>query len=726
MTDSQHATRRLFLIGSAAASAGLVIGIALPGGPCHAQSNPVEKPEINAWVLIRPDETVVVRVARSEVGQGTVTALAQLVAEELGCDWSRVVTELALPGRSLGRNRVWRDFSTTNSRGVRASQDYMRQAGAAARQLLLEAAAGQWNVTVAELETDQGEVFHRPTGRSTSYGRLAPVAARLVAPDAAVMKLKSLAEWTIAGKPLRRADRTDRLNGRAIYGIDVKLPGMLCAAIRDAPVFGAKLSAFEASAVKDGPGVRRVLAVGDSAVAVVADTWWQAQKALRALPVAWTETTDAAADSDTIAEYLKAGLDIKSAFIGHSHGDALKAMAGAAKRIEAVYGLPFAHQAPLEPMNCTALWTSERVEVWVPTQNAEASLSAAAEAAGLRVDQAEVHRTEVGGSFGRRGRQDYVTQAVRIAREMPGTPVKLIWSREEDFSNGYYRPIGQCKLVGGLDEKGELTGLIVRISGQSVLASLNSRAEQTGKDNRVFQGLYAEAGEAQFGYSIPNLYIDHAMRSTHVPVGSWRGVYTNHNALYLECFIDELARAAGKDPLDFRRHMMKSHLKHLAVLGAVAERTSWGETLPEGMHRGIAQMMAFGSYTAAVAEVSVSQDGRPRVHRVVLAIDCGTVVNPDLIAAQVEGATAMSLSSLLGEEITIRDGRAVEQNFDTYRILRLAEMPRVETVLVPSGDFWGGVGDATIGVVAPAVLNAIYAATGQRVRSLPLKTLPPR
>ena len=720
-------TRRLVIIGAAATGGGLAVGFDLgqTRSQAHAKraaAQPAD-PEITPWIIIRPDEQVIIRIARAELGQGTATGLAQLVAEELDCDWPRVVIEFPTPGQSQARDRVFRDFATSASRGVRASQEYMRQAGAAARAMLLEAASDFFKVPVGELKVDKGIVTHTPSNRSATFGRLAPLAAKLKAPDPRYVRLTEQKDWTIAGKPLKRLDTAEKLNGRAVYGIDLKLPGMLNAAIRDAPVFGAKLKSFDAAAISKRLGVRHVLKVGETAVAVVADTWWRAKTALDLLPVEWETTADAQVTSASIAEFLKEGLEVPAAFIGTTHGDALKAIAGSAKRVEAAYQLPFLHHATLEPMNATARWSPDRVEVWAPTQNAEAALQAAADAAGLPVTRAEVHRTLIGGAFGRRGRQDYVRQAVLIARQVPDTAIKLVWSREEDTTHGYYRPVSQAKLTGGIDAKGELTGLILRISGQSIVGSQTPAAKQPGKDSRMFQGLFAEAGEAQIGYSIPNLYIDHAMRNTHVPVGSWRGVHSNQNAIYLECFIDEAAKAAGRDPYEFRRGMMRSHGRHLAVLTAAAETAGWGRPLAEGIHRGMAQAMAYGSYAAAVAEVSVSPAGAAKVHRVVMALDSGHVVNPAQVSAQLEGQVAFALGAVFHQEITIRNGRVVETNFDRYPALRMAEMPAVETVLVPSGEFWGGVGEAAIAVVAPAVLNAIYAATGKRVRTLPLKNV---
>lgn len=724
MTRRSGPSRRLFLSAAAATGGGLALSLRIPHGHTQAAGKraartPNDTP-LNVWVIVRDDETVVVRVVRSELGQGTLTALAQLVAEELDCAWSKVTVEQPLPGVNHAKDRVWRDFASTNSRGLRASHEYMRLAGAAARYMLKEAAAEQWRVPLAEVTTDNGIVSHAPTGRTASYGRLAAAAARLDPPDPRLLKLEYEVKWQIAGKPLKRLDTREKLTGRAVYGIDVKLPGMLNAAIRQAPVFGSIVQSMDADVVAGMPGVRHVLRVGDQAVAVVADTWWQAEKAVERLPVVWTETPEDKVSSASIAEFLKEGLDAKDAFIGHTHGDALKAIAGAPTRMEAVYTLPFVHHATLEPMSCTALWTQGRIEVWVSTQNAEAALRVAADTAGVPLTSAEVHRCHAGGSFGRRIRHDFVKQAVLIARQVPDRPVKLVWSRAEDTQHGSYRPISQFKVSGGVDDKGDLVGLIVRISGQSISASQTPRSVPSGRDVRIFQGLYAEAGEAQIGYSIPHLYIDHAMRNTHLPVGSWRGVHCNQNAFMLECFVDEMARAADRDPLEFRRAQMKSHPRHAAVLTAAAEKVGWSSAAPPGRYRGIAQCMGFGTYTAAVAEISIDQEGVIRVHRIVLAVDCGHIANPDLVTAQVEGSVAFALSSVFHQEITIQDGRVVESDFDTHGVIDMAEMPFVETVLVPSGDGWGGVGSAVVAVVAPAVVNAVFAASGKRIRSLPI------
>ena len=723
-SQSGKLSRRTFIVASAAASGGLAVGLRVPFGIGPAVGASDAATEVNVWVAIKPDDTCVIRIARSEMGQGTLTGLAQLVAEELECDWSKVTTEQVTPGANLARKRAWGEMGTGGSRGIRTSQDYVRRGGAAARMLLLQAAADEWKVPLTELTVSQGVITHAASGRSTTYGKVATAAAKLAAPDPKSIKLKDPKDWKIAGKPLKRLDTADKLDGSKVYAIDVKLPGMLCAAIKDCPVFGGKLKSYDDTKVAGMPGVRRVVKVKETAVAVVADTWWRAKTALAALPITWDEGTAAAQSDATVAEHLKEGLAAAATNGDRQNGNAPQAIAAAAKKVEAVYGTPFLSHACMEVMNATVRLAGDKVEVWVPTQNAEASLAALAEASGIPLANCEVHRHDLGGGFGRRGgTQDYVHQAVAIAKEFPGIPIKLIWSREEDQAHDFYRPISQCRLSAGLDADGNLTGLHVRVCGQSINATLSPASIVAGRDMRQLQGYYEKGADAELGYSAPNLLIEYVMRNTHVPVGPWRGVNTNQNAVYMECFMDEVARAAGKDPLEFRRALMSKHPKHLAVLNAAAEKAGWGKPLPSGIHRGIAQFMGYGSYSAAVAEVSVSERGELKVHRMVLALDCGHTVNPGQIAAQIEGSVALGLTATLYGECKVKDGRMVDLNFDTYRIMRLAEMPKVETVLVPTYDFWGGVGEPTISVVAPAVLNAIHAATGKPVRSLPLKNV---
>lgn len=725
MSSAVTISRRDFIgttVATSAAAGSLVFGF--PTTAAAQGAGPALPPEVNAWVVVQPDERVIIRIARSEMGQGTLTGLAQLVAEELDCDWARVTTEYPTPGQNLARKRVWGNYSTGGSRGIRESHDYVRKGGAAARMMLVQAAAVAWDVPVSELAVDKGVITHRASQRRTTYGKVAGEAAKLTPPTE--VALKDPKDWKLAGKRIARLDTVDKTNGKQVYGADLKLPGMLNAAISACPVFGGKLKSHDAAKVASMPGVKKVVPVGDYAVAVVADTWWHAKKALDALPVEWDFGANANTQQAGINTTIKAGLDAEQAAVGNSNGDVKAALAGAARKVEAVYAYPHQNHATMEPMNATARWTADKCEVWTPTQNGEAALAAAAEAAGLPPAQCEVYKIHLGGGFGRRGAvHDWVRQAVAIAKEMPGTPVKLLWSREEDMTHGLYHPITQCRLSAGLDDKGNVTGLHMRISGQSILAGLFPQNVRDGKDPVVFQGLNNGGGEAMIGYSFPALLIDHAMRNPHVPPGFWRGVNLNQNTIYLECFIDEIAHATQQDPLALRRKLMAQHPKHLAVLEAAAKGAGWGTPAADvggqKVYRGLAQTHGFGSYVAACAEVSVSKEGELKIHRIVAATDPGHAVNPQQIEAQVEGSFVYGLSAALFGECTVKDGRIEQRNFDTYPVVLMRHMPKVETIVMPSGGFWGGVGEPTIAVAAPAVLNAIFAATGKRIRELPLK-----
>ena len=716
-------SRRQFLGQSAAVGSGLVIAISAPWS-MEATAQSSQPAEVNAWVVVRPDDSVVIRIARSEMGQGTLTGLAQLVAEELDCDWAKVTTEYPTPGQNLARNRVWGNFSTGGSRGIRDSQDYVRKGGAIARMMLVQAAADEWQVSAADCRAANSIITHVPSGRTTTFGKVATAAGKLAQPTA--VSLKNPKDWKLAGKRLARLDTVDKTTGAQMYGIDLTLPGMLNAAIKDCPVFGGKLKSFDAGAIASLKGVKKVVRVNDSTVAVVADTWWQAKTALELLPIEWDEGPHAKASSEAFAKVLEAALDAPDAVSGNESGDARKAIAGAARKIEAVYGVPHQNHATMEPMNATVKYsvaangTPERCEVWTPTQNGEAALAAASEASGLPASKCEVYKLMLGGGFGRRGGTDWIHQAVSIAKQLPGIPVKLIWSREEDMLHGRYHPVTQCKLTAGLDAQGQVTGLHMRIAGQSILATVAPQNIKDGKDPVVFQGLLASGAEGHLGYTFPNLMIDHAMRNPHVPAGFWRGVNLNQNTIYVECFIDELAHATGQDPLEFRRALMAKHPKHLAVLDAAAQGAGWGKPAAKGVFRGLAQTMGFGSYVAACAEVSVSDEGELKIHRIVAATNPGHAVNPQQIEAQIEGSFAYGLSAALFGACTVKDGRIEQSNFHTYPVVKMADMPPVESIVMPSGDFWGGVGEPTIAVAAPAVLNAIFAATGKRIRDLPL------
>jgi isoquinoline 1-oxidoreductase beta subunit len=714
--------RRSFVIGTAAVSGGLAIGFDLPTGPKAAFASSLTGTEVGIWVAIKPDDTVIVRVARSEMGQGTITGLAQLVAEELECDWSKVTYEYPPPGEHVKRKRAWQSYSTGGSRGIRESHEYVRQGGAAARMMLIQAAANEWKVPADQCKA-ANSVITGPGGKSTTFGKVADAASKLPVPEKPA--LKDPKDWKIVGKPIKRLDAAEeKVTGRQVYGFDLKLPNMLIATIKESPVFGGKVKSFDAAKVANMKGVKKVVQVGDTGVAVVADTFWRAKTALDALPIQWDDGGNGKVSSASIAEVLKAGLDAEQAFVGNQNGDIKAALAGAAKKVEAVYAYPYQNHVCMEPMNATALYTADKCEVWVPTQDGEGSFAAVLAASGLPPEKCEVHKINLGGGFGRRGAfQDYVHQAVNIAKQMPGTPIKLLWTREEDMVQGRYHPVMQCKLVGAFDKDNNLTGLHMRLSGQSILASVRPQVleQQKGRDPLSFQGVF-ESGEHAFGYTIPNLLIDHAMRNPHVPPGFWRGVNINQNCIFMECFMDELAQAAGQDALEFRRKLLGKHPRNLGVLNAVAEKIGWGKPAPAGVHRGLAHMKAFNAYVAAAAEVSVTGN-KVKIHRIVAATDPTHAVNPAQIDRQVSGSFVYGLSALFWQECTVKDGRIVETNFDSYPSMQIAQMPKVESIIMPAGGNgpWGGVGEPTICVAAPAVLNAMAKATGKRIRSFPLK-----
>ena len=716
MNEVFQPSRRSFIASTLAATGAFQLGFAIP--TAEAQS---ATPELNAWVVIGQDDSVTIRIARMEMGQGSLTGLAQLVAEELDCDWSKVRTEYPTPGQNLKRNRVWGNFATGGSRGIRDSHDYVRKGGAAARMMLVSAAAKQWGVADSDCVTSKGVVTHKASGRSLTYGQLAAAAAQIEPPKE--IALKDPKDWTIAGKPLPRLDTRPKVDGSQIYSLDYTMPGLLHAAIKNCPVFGGKLKSYDAKQALTMRGVKKVVQVGDKGVAVVADNWWRAQTALETIAIVWDEGPNAKLSSDTIEIMLKEGLDAQETAIGNQAGDVKAALASAHQVIEADYSYPYQHHATMEPMNATVLYTPDKCEAWTSTQNAETALNALAQAAGLPVEKCDIHRLLLGGGFGRRAvSHDYVQQAALIAKQMPGTPVKLIWSREEDMLHGHYHPVTRARLKAGLDAQGNVTALHMRLSGQSIMASINPNAFfAAGRDPSSFQGLNPGGTEGVFGYAIPNLLIDHAIRNPPVPAGFWRGVNNNQNALYLECFIDELAKAANIDPLAFRQKMLTKSPHHLAVLNAVAEKAGWNTPAPQGIYRGLAQHMGYGSYVAACAEVSVSGN-TVKVHRIVASTNPGHAVNPQQIMAQIEGSFAYGLSALFYGEITLKGGKVEQENFDTYEILRMAQMPKVESIVMPSGGFWGGVGEPTIFVAAPAVLNAIAAATGKRLRTMPIQS----
>ncbi len=731
MTEQFNLSRRGFVIG--AVGTGMTITFlsgcdqiqeaAKSVAPEEATPSTEPLPEVNAWVHIASDDIVTIRIARSEMGQGTLTGLAQLVAEELECDWDKVVTEYPTPGENLKRDRVWQSYATGGSRGIRESHDYVRQGGAAARMMLIEAAATEWGVPAAECSAANSVITHGPSGQTTTFGAVAAAAAELAPPFE--VALKDPKDWKVAGQPKLRLDSPDKITGRQIYGSDVQLDGLLNASVKACPIRNGKLKSFDESAIADMPGVKKVLQIDDTAVAVVADSWWQANTALEALPIEW-EGGNADYSSADFEAQLDEGLTADEAYVGNDAGDVKAAFEAADQVVEATYRMPHQNHACMEPMNATALWTEESCEVWCPTQDGEAALATTSEAAGIPIEQCEVYKLHLGGGFGRRGGSggDVVSQAVAIAKAIPGTPVKLLWSREEDMRHGWYHPTTKALVKGSLDADGNLTGIHLRVSGQSILAALRPAALVNGTDFATFQGTVRSGMSPQLDvhslkYSFDNMLFDHAMRNPPVRPGFWRGVNANQNAIYLECAMDEFAHAAGRDPLEFRLAHLQDSPKMAAVLQAVADKSGWGSD--DGKARGLAGFYSFASYTAACAEVTVDDDGRLKIERIVAATDPGTVVNPQQVEAQVEGSFVYGLSAMLHGEISFVNGEVQEQNFDTFNSMRIAEMPVVETIVMPSGGFWGGVGEPTIAVAPPAVLNAIFAATGKRMRNLPIK-----
>jgi isoquinoline 1-oxidoreductase beta subunit len=712
MNGSRHIDRRAFLASVAAVGGALTLGFAIPFGPQPARASH-SGPEVTAWIVIEPDDTVIIRVAKSEMGQGAFTALAMLVAEELECDWSKVKAEFASPHENRSRNRIWGNMSTGASRSISASQNDLRQAGATAREMLLAAAAAGWNVPPAECTASNSTITHRPSGRTVTFGRVAAAASEAAPP--AQIKLKDAKDWKLIGSRQRRLDVPDKIAGKPIYAIDVRLPNMLYAAIAQCPVFKGTLKSVDETKLAGMKGVRRVLK-RPGAVAVVADSWWQAKQAIEALAVSWDFGEGAEVSSASIRATLRAALGADDARIGRSEGDVDKALAQSARRIEADYEVPFLAHATMEPQNCTAHVTSDRVEVWAPTQDGETALAIAADAAGVPASKVVVHKTMLGGGFGRRGiYQDFVRQAVLIAKEV-GRPVQLIWAREEDIRHDFYRPVAAARMIAALDSEGVPTAWKTRIAGQSIIAAVSPRVMQFGVDRNFLQGLLED-----MPYEVPNYFIDYAMRNTHVPVGVWRSVNHSQNAFFKESFVDEMAQAAGVDPYLFRRRLLAKQPSDLAVLDAAAKHAGWGSPLPSGVFRGIALHDSQGSICAQVVEASVGHDGKVRVHRVVSAIDIGHVVNPLTIELQTESAIVFALTAALFGEITIKNGRVEQSNFHDYPMLHLADMPRVEAVILASGGFWGGVGETPVPPLAPALCNAIFAATGKRIRSLPIK-----
>jgi isoquinoline 1-oxidoreductase beta subunit len=702
--------RRSFLVRLAAGAGCLSLGFRIPHlSVAHATHGT----EVNAWIVIQPDDTVVIRVARSEMGQGICAALPMLVAEELECDWAKVRPEFVEPGENLRRKRAWGDMSTGASRAVTGSQEHLRRAGATAREMLIAAAAARWNVLATECRVRDGIITHAPSGRRLSFGQIAEAAASVEPPKH--VRLKEPSEWRLIGTRQNRADVPAKVLGQPVFAIDVRLPGMHYAAIAQCPVFGGTLQNVNEGGLRGMQGIRRVLKFPDHVV-VVADSWWRAQKALKALHLEWSAGSSARRSSPEISQLLQEGLSATEGNIGREDGNVELAMRQARSQITADYSVPFLAHTTMEPQNCTAHVTPGRVEIWAPTQDGETALATAAAAAGAPPQRVIVHKMMLGGGFGRRGMvQEFIQQAVLVAREFD-QPVQLIWSREEDIQHDLYRPATMARLTAALNAAGLPIALRIRVSGPSLLASIAPEMMASGSDPQSLDGLTED-----MAYAVPNYRVDYAMRNTDVPIGPWRSLSHSQTAFFKESFIDEMAHAAGQDPYLYRRKLLTHQPKHLAVLDAVADKAGWNAPLPPGMGRGIAIHASCSSICAQVVEAYVDDGGQVHVHRVVSAIDPGYAVNPLSIEMQSESAIVYGLSAALYGEISIRDGRVEQSNFHDYPALRMSEMPSIETLIVASGGFWGGCGEPPLPPVAPALCNAIFGATGQRIRSLPLK-----
>ncbi|HEX5437972.1 MAG TPA: xanthine dehydrogenase family protein molybdopterin-binding subunit [Gemmatimonadaceae bacterium] len=720
MGASSQLSRRDFLKTGATIGAGLTIAFYLPSrltalafGETPSDAG-VFAP--NGWVHIGTDGVVTLTVDKSEMGQGVNTALPMLIAEELDVDFDNVRAG-ATPVNPAG----WaRRMGTGGSSSVRGSYDMLRKVGATARAMLVAAAAQQWGVDASGCRTEHGAVIHTATKRTLAYGQLAQRAATLPVPSDP--PLKDPKDFRLLGTPVPRTDTPLKVNGTAQFGIDTRRPGMLYASIERSPAFGGTVKHVDDSRAKGMPGVRRVVTIGQTpderkvgrtqnGVAVVADHYWQAYTARRALHVEWNPGPNGSLDSAGIHAQL-AELAEKPGVQARKEGDAEAAMTGAARTVKAVYEVPYLAHATMEPMNCTADVRPDGCDVWAPTQGQSGTQRAAAAITGLPVEKVRVHTTFLGGGFGRRSETDFVSEAVRLSKEL-GAPVQVIFSREDDVRYDFYRPTTYNRFAAALDAGGNPVAWTHRIVGPSIAVS-KGRHPRNGIDGSLVEGA------ANVPYGIPNILVEQTIADLPIPLGYWRSVGNSHNSFVTEAFFDEMAHAAGKDPYELRRALLRDQPRHLRVLDLAAEKAGWGKRLPEGRSRGIAVAEAFGSYVAEVAEISLARDGKPTVHRVVCAVDCGPIVNPNTIEAQMAGGIVYGLSAALYGEITIDHGGVRQGNFDGYPVVRMNEMPAVEVHIVRSTDKQGGIGEPGVPPIAPAVTNAILAATGTPVRQLPI------
>ena len=687
--------RRNFLRAGATAAGGLLIGFHLPARTSLAAAAPATANKLNAWVLVGNDDTVTLFIHKAEMGQGTVTSLSMLLAEELECDWSRIRTEFPGVDRAYGAMQ-----GVVGSQSIRSSYVSLRQAGASAREMLVEAAAQRWGVDKSTCRAEKSTVVNTASNARLSYGSVAEAAARLPVP--ANVALKEPSQFKIVGKSTKRLDTPGKVDGSTTFGIDVRLPGMLYAVIQRCPVFGGKVASFDDTKTKATPGVKSVVKISNG-VAVIAENTWAAMEGRRKLDIQWDEGKVAAFSTPGITQAFAGAVEQDGAAPARSVGDAARALDGAAKKLEAVYQTPYLAHAAMEPLNCTAWVRADRADVWASTQMQSSARQIAAQKSGLPPESVEVHTEYMGGGFGRRGGVDYIGEAVEVAKTVD-VPVKLTWSREDDIQHDTYRPASYCRFAGGLDADGWPVAWTASIACTAFGGGANTATE----------------GVRDLAYTVPNFLVNYHNVDPGIPVSYWRSVGYSQNTFFAESFLDELAHAGGKDPVELRRRLLGKAPRVLAALELAAEKAGWGTPLPAGRGRGVSVTNNIGSNTVQIAEVSVAK-GKVKVHRVVCAVDCGAVVNPAGVAQQIASGIAFGLSAALKGAVTIGNGRVEQGNFHQYDVLRMDEMPQVEVHIVPSQAAPGGIGEASTPGIAPAVCNAIFAACGKRVRQLPIR-----
>ncbi len=721
MTPKTELDRRSFLRATLIAGGALVIGTSVPFASRAEErftllpAEPAADFQPNAFIKIAPDGKVTVVVGQAEMGQGVLTSIPMIVADELEVDWASVDFEHGPPGKEFGNPALGGQQITGGSSSIRGLIEPLRKASASVREMLIAAAAEQWGVPSEQCRARSGEVFHPSSRRSAKYGTLLAAAARITPPTDP--KLKDAKDFNFIGKSIKRLDTPEKVNGTSIFGIDVKVPGMLTATIFRSPVIGGKVKSFDDAKTKAVKGVRNVVRL-ESGVAVVADNFWAAKKGRDALLVVWAEGAMSGVSSEKLYQ-----ADIEAAANGKGIeakkiGDIAAGKAKAAKTVEAVYWAPFLAHATMEPMNATAHVRADSCEVWSGIQAQMVVQGMVAKELGIAPEKVTVNNTLLGGGFGRR-LGDYVMDAVRLSKAV-GKPVKVIWTREDDMDGDFFRPTAYNKMSAGIDAAGKPVFWQHRIVSPSIMATLGPGLFGFAPPPDQLDDTAVE-GASNLPYDMQNLYVDWVPNKPGVPVGFWRSVGSSHTAFSTECFLDELAHSAGKDPVEFRLSLLEKHPRHAGVLKLAAEKAGWGKPAGKGIFRGIAVHESFASYVAQVAEISIGKDGMPKIHRVVCAVDCGKVINPNTVKAQMESSIVYGLTAALYGEITIKNGRVEQRNFYDYRMLRMNEMPKIETHIMPSTEAYGGVGEPGTPPIAPAVVNAIFAATGKRVRSLPIR-----